>query len=135
MTTLTVFAQNMNQLAAAVQQNIPKMMRGVAEAVVDSVANSTPQLTGQAAGNWKTTVGSPSSAWDQGPNSPSTSLADAAAALSTLREGQVIYISNNVPYIVDLNQGSSAKAPAGFVEMSVMSGVHVAGNFNLLVRP
>ena len=32
---------------------------------------------------------------------------------------QPTFITNNVDYIVDLNEGSSAKAPAGFVQSSI----------------
>ena len=36
---------------------------------------------------------------------------------------QTVYISNNVAYIGRLNAGSSAQAPAGFVEEAVSTGV------------
>jgi hypothetical protein len=39
-----------------------------------------------------------------------------------LRQGAV-FVTNNVPYILRLNAGSSAQAPAGFVDKAVATGV------------
>jgi hypothetical protein len=134
MTTLNIFAQQMNALANAIQRNAPILQREVSQAVVDYVATSTPVLTGQASGNWKTAIGTPDTSWDPGASSPQHSIAEAHATLRGLAIGQTVYITNNVPYIVDLNQGSSSKAPAGFVEASVVNALHITANFNLLIR-
>lgn len=134
MTTLTIFAQNMRALAGNIERNSIELQRRVAVQVVDLVANATPVLTGQASGNWKTTVGAVNTAWDQGPNSPTTSIANAVAALGGLQIGQRINITNNVPYIIDLNNGSSQKAPAAFVESSIIIAMRQVGTFNLLIR-
>ena len=34
-----------------------------------------------------------------------------------------IFITNNVPYIGDLDAGTSAQAPSGFVRQSILSGI------------
>jgi hypothetical protein len=39
-----------------------------------------------------------------------------------------IYIQNNVPYAVRLNEGHSTQAPANFVETAVMAGRNVGRN-------
>lgn len=134
MTTLSIFAQEMDKLAGIVETNVVKLHRAVAEEVVEFVANATPVKTGQAAGNWQTTINTPSSSWTAGNSSAAEAIAQAREALTSLAIGQTVYISNNVPYIVELNQGSSAQAPAGFVELSTLSAMNVAGNFNLLVK-
>lgn len=38
-----------------------------------------------------------------------------------------IYIVNNVPYIIDLNDGSSRKAPAAFVQSAIESTITEVG--------
>ena len=43
-------------------------------------------------------------------------LAQGRAALSDLKPGQAAFITNNVPYIEQLNNGSSKQSPGGFLE-------------------
>lgn len=135
MTTLQIFAQQMNALASRVQQRVPVLTREVAQHIVEDVALQTPFLSGQAAANWKTSVGSPDNSWDPGPNANAGqhSVDEAKAALVALGMGQTVYITNNVPYIVDLNSGSSVKAPAGFVETAIVNALQRTANFNLLI--
>ena len=133
--SLTIFANEMRNIAAALTQNIPAMQREVAVNVVDFVANATPVDTGQASGNWKTTIGVPTSAWDQGGSSgPGKSMADVRNALRTLSIGQTVCIANNVPYIVKLNNGYSAQAPSLFVELATANALAQLGRYNLLIR-
>jgi len=135
MDNLTVFAKEINQLARTIQTNVVTLHRQVSVDVVDYVAQATPIDTGQASGNWKTTINSPSSVWDQGPSGgPSVSMAAVRAALATLGEGQTVHIVNNVPYIGNLNDGTSTQAPHNFVEIAAMSALNKSANFNLLIR-
>jgi hypothetical protein len=132
MTTLTIFAKDMRAISGNVQRKMIELQRTVAIRVVENVATATPVLTGQAAGNWKTEVNGFASNWDMGPNSPTTSIANAVSALGGLRNNQVINITNNVPYIIELNNGSSAKAPAAYVETAVLNALTIMNRFNLL---
>lgn len=136
MTTLKIFAQQMNQLAATVQQRVPLLTKAVAEHVVEGVARDNPVLTGQSSANWKTSIGAPDTSWDEGDNPAAGqhSVDEAKKALIALAIGQTVYISNNVPYIVELNQGSSTQAPAGFVETAIVNALHGTANFNLLIK-
>jgi hypothetical protein len=36
-----------------------------------------------------------------------------------------VFITNNVPYIIQLNMGSSSQAPAGFVQAAIVRAIHV----------
>jgi ABC-type sugar transport system substrate-binding protein len=136
MASLQIFAQQMNALAATVSQRVPQLTKEVAQHIVEDVARENPVLTGQSAANWKTAIGAPDTSWDQGPNPQAGqhSIDSAKAALVSLAMGQTVYITNNVPYIVDLNSGSSAKAPAGFVETAIVDALHRTANFNLLIK-
>lgn len=135
MSTLRVFAENMNSLGLLVERNAIRLHRRVAEEVVDHVANGTPIDTGRASGNWITNIGAPSQNFDDSETGgPQTSMQDVRAKLASLAMGQVVHITNNTPYIVPLNQGTSQQAPAAFVETAAVSALNVIGNFNLLVR-
>ena len=47
-------------------------------------------------------------------------------ALASYRlEGGNIFISNNVPYILALNDGTSRQSPAGFVQNAIQKAVRV----------
>ena len=56
--------------------------------------------------------------------------ATAALLRYRLRRGS-LFISNNVPYILALNEGSSDQAPAGFVQDSIQAGIRSVTNETL----
>jgi hypothetical protein len=72
---------------------------------------TTPVDTGNARANWVPSVGSPAPNGDR--------KAGAAAVLAYQLEQGPLFVSNGVPYITYLNNGSSKKAPALFVEAAV----------------
>lgn len=132
MSTINIFAKEMDDIALEVERNTLKITRRVSLDVVQYLAYTTPQLSGQASGNWKTTVGSPASDWDEGPSNPNVSISAARAALATLGKDQEVYIANNVPYIERLNEGYSGKAPVGFVEAAELVGLDSIERLKLL---
>ncbi len=109
--------------------------RVVTKIALDVVANlveTTPVDTGWARGNWVPSIGTPFIA-DLGSVTPTVANANAASSRQAtasvsvatgyrLRRGSV-FVSNNVPYITELNDGSSAKAPAGFVQLAIAKAV------------
>ncbi len=91
----------------------------------------TPVDTGWARANWvpgiatpfQGTVGTRQEAKQSGANEAvAQSGLGTVAATYTLEKGSV-FISNNVPYIGELNAGTSDKAPAGFVERAAIEAV------------
>jgi len=134
MASLTVFANEINQLARTITKNDLALVKEVTQEVVNFVATATPVLTGQASGNWKTRIGAPDLTSDLGASTPGVSIQNMQAALIGLRTGQQVHITNNLPYITLLNQGSSSKAPSMFVEMSIMVALNTIGRYNLLVK-
>lgn len=92
----------------------------------------TPVDTGWARSNWVAAIGK-SVVEDLSATEPSTQAAGAAgqrqaaslagvASSYSLRQG-VVFISNNVSYITDLNDGSSQQQPAGFVQRAIAKAV------------
>lgn len=93
-----------------------------------NLVKDTPRDTSWAANNWLPAIGSPARQVVGSPESPTLGASTSAGTLATValtyefRQGPV-YISNNVPYIRKLNEGSSKQAPAGFVELGVQRAV------------
>lgn len=80
---------------------------------------STPVDTGRARWGWFVTVGVPST---EIPPEGQYSIPDVASRTNiTVSADSTSYITNNVPYIVELNDGSSKQQPARFVERSAAS--------------
>lgn len=120
-------------------------LEGLAERVVkkitlDATSNfieDTPRDTGWAASNWVPQIGQPYTVNLRGvtgedtiraaiPGSTAKQNAGMAQVATgyTLEQGAV-FVSNNVPYIMKLNDGSSKKAPAGFIQAGIERAVTV----------
>lgn len=102
--------------------------------VLDATANlieDTPRDTGWARNNWVPEIG-------PGPDDPAGDRDNAGAARVAQQKGiasvavgyklgmGIVTITNNVPYIVMLNEGTSQQAPAGFVQAALFRAVHGA---------
>lgn len=142
-TDIKGFIKVIRNLAEKIEKNAEKTGKQTALAVDQVVVLGTPVDTGTARSNWRVSIG-PGSGAVHPPYSPGKGLgigetANATAALdqgrSTINRfalGQEIYISNNLPYIKKLNEGSSLQAPEGFVEDAVQSGVKIVKKARLL---
>lgn len=85
------------------------------------VAMKTPILTGRASASWNASVGTPNfTPKPEGYHNPGGAPFDGSVSLGGLRLGGTTHVSNGVGYIGSLNMGSSLKAPAGFVEATVV---------------
>ncbi|WP_307887243.1 hypothetical protein [Brucella abortus] len=98
--------------------------------IVANLVEDTPVDTGWARANWVPAIGTsmdtPASARpDQSmvPGAVARQQAGQASLLGyRLAQGSV-FISNNVPYIMRLNDGSSQQAPRGFVQAAIARGI------------
>lgn len=105
--------------------------RIVRQIVVNSVATLrevTPRDTSWARANWVPNIGAPrtdplgSYPGRGGHAGPQLQEQDTLATRVLLQyrlNMGAVYISNNVPYIGRLNEGSSGQAPAGFVQSAI----------------
>jgi hypothetical protein len=76
----------------------------------------TPVDTGHARANWVPSVGDPFSSVVEA----DTAYASGAADVLSYQLGDgAAWVSNNVPYILALNDGWSKQQPAGFVERAI----------------
>jgi len=92
---------------------------------------ATPVDTGRARGNWLVGLNFPVEAEaeseDRGGGS---TIAAGNADIARARAVDDIWLSNNLPYITKLNEGSSFQAPVGFVEDvvdAVRDWLHIEG--------
>jgi hypothetical protein len=90
---------------------------GVTLAVDSELVNTTPVDTGRARSNWLPSLNRPDGRQVGVGQKPDTRNAIARYKLS-----DTIFITNNLPYITKLNEGSSQQAPAGFVDAAILRG-------------
>lgn len=144
MPSLREFSKRITLRGGLVATRADRLTRQVALAADQAVVVGTPVDTGRARSNWIAQIGSraPSAIEPYAPGElGSTKAQNTQAALDQAEgvirgymggKGLAIYISNNVPYIQKLNDGSSAQAPANFVETAVMQAVAVISRGKLL---
>lgn len=103
---------------------IEKAMKMAIVECLRQLTISTPVDTGRARWGWFVTVGSPST---EIPPEGQYSIPDVTSRANVSVSADVTaYITNNVPYIVVLNGGSSKQQPARFAERSAASGQKAA---------
>jgi len=129
--SLARFQKRMVIRAKVLPGNAAKLQRKVALAIDQNIVLATPVDTGRARSNWIVKSGAPSTslgdAYIEGEEG-STAGANANAALAQARAAILlhrvgpIHITNNLPYIAVLNDGSSDQAPKNFVENGVRTG-------------
>ena len=126
---------NRKQVTAIVRSLERFTERLIVKITLDVTANlveTTPVDTGWARANWVPSVGTPVVKNLKG----AERIVSAAAAEQAAGQAQAIgyklargrvFVSNNVPYILRLNDGYSQQAPSGFVQMAIRKAVTQAG--------
>lgn len=122
-----------SQVTAVLNQLERFAERAIRKITLDITANlieSTPVDTGWARANWipsltrpvQDTAGTRRQA-ESGSVSSGRQTAGQAEILSYRLSRGRVFITNNVPYILELNDGSSRQAPSGFIEAAVQKAV------------
>jgi len=91
------------------------------------VEGGTPVATGWARANWIANVATPRTDTVGSPENTTAAEAEQAASTGSVLAYKLasgpVYISNNVPYIIRLNEGSSKQAAPGFVQAAIQLAV------------
>lgn len=106
-----------------------KLHRALALDLFGRLIRTTPVDTGRARANWQVSNGQPPAGEIEFEGGASRE-ANGALALNTAQQRETpeilaakapgrTWIANNLPYIERLNDGWSAQAPAGFVELAI----------------
>lgn len=135
MATPKQFARNMGNLATRVARNADRVVRKAALAADQAVVLQTPVDTGRARANWIASLDAPAiGTVDAEDKTGQSSIVKAAGTIADYdgdRNAEV-HLTNNLPYILPLNEGSSAQAPADFVRRALKAAVFAVEGAELL---
>ncbi|MFG0466594.1 hypothetical protein ACF8LF_18460 [Pseudomonas putida] len=107
------FSSDIRRFSVKTDASHNKIVRAATIELFSGVIKSTPVDTGAARGAWATTVGKPS---DGVEDRLGADVAIAEVVANTPPgAGQETYLSNALPYIEELENGSSQQARAGMV--------------------
>ena len=110
------FESQLNAFVSGTEKKVERTVRAVKLELFRSVILDTPVDTGRARGNWQATLNSPATEEIEN-ESMSVALAGVAANLGKIND--VSFLANNLPYIEELEDGSSKQAPAGMVRRNM----------------
>lgn len=122
---MTEFAARFLALSLIVFGNASKRVRAAALKADEVAVLATPVDTGRARANWVVSLGSPSQAQGNrqpGVNPAQVALSQGAQTIEQWAPGKgSIFISNGVPYAVELDRGSSRQAPEGMTAQAIQA--------------
>lgn len=107
------------------------VVRKVALDVFGRVILRTPVDTGRARANWQTTIGAPAGEELDTVNKIPVGVPGGSADLERAliidqhKGDESIFLTNNLPYIEVLENGSSGQSPAGMVKVTLAEYPHI----------
>jgi hypothetical protein len=129
------FSKNIGDLATSVVRNADKTVRKAALAIDQAVVLQTPVDTGRARANWIASLNEASdSTVEAGDKTGQGSIVKAAGVIAQYNgdRDSSVHLTNNLPYIQKLNEGSSVQAPMDFVRKAAMAGAKAVQGAELL---
>lgn len=136
------FAKQMRERAERLPQAVNEVKKDVASAVVKTLVEVTPVDTSAALSNYQIGINAPARATlpprvagKRGSTAAASSdqtIAAAETEIGTALPGDEIYISNNIDYIQDLDDGTSPQAPSGMKDIALAAGREVLEGAKLL---
>ena len=114
------FADDIKRFSAKTSKAHDEITRGTTIALFNAVIQDTPVLEGRLRGDWQTTVGQPASGENGRIDTVGTASMAEVTANTPHGAGQETYLTNNMPYAEEIENGSSKqKAPQGMVHRNV----------------
>lgn len=107
---IDAFAKKVGLAAQTVQKRVAFDLFG-------RIIRKTPVDTGRARASWTISAGQPDRSVQ--PDGQQTYPAPQPVGALAVQPGQAIYITNNLPYVGELERGHSKQAPAGMVALSI----------------
>lgn len=139
MADLNDLSKTMRRLQRQVVAESERGVKEAAKAVVNHLVYNTAVDTSKAISNWQAKIGSATSGtrdaiFKGSAGSTRQESADAARTraegiIDGFKSGQTIHITNNLPYIEGLNNGTISQQASGFVEGAIVMGKQAANNF------
>lgn len=114
------FVLDLTKFVEKAKGNADLVVRKAAADIAKRVIERTPVDTGRARGNWMAAVGkySPDLTGSLDKDGAAT-VANVTATLDKITAGTVVYLTNTLPYILELENGSSKQAPSGMVQATL----------------
>jgi len=113
------FAADVAKFETKTLKKMDLAVRKVALELFSKVILRSPVDTGRFRGNWQVSVGSiPSGTLELDDKSGTATVSKAAAAAAGVKAGDIIYLANNLPYAMRLEEGYSDQAPGGMVALT-----------------
>lgn len=116
-----MFALDLKKFGKVTREQAKVIFQKITIDLDTRVVLGTPVDEGRARGNWYPSLSQPSSARDDKVRDKSGSKAIAAITATALGAdlGETIWLTNNLPYILPLENGHSGQAPEGMVDLNL----------------
>ena len=125
---VTIFKREKDKAVVETIEEYGKDMRRV-------LATLTPKDTGRAAASWNVSLHQPDTEiQSKSYNNPGGAVNDGNVNLDGIKAGDILFVTNAIPYIRRLNAGWSRQAPAGFVQQAIAIAGDRAGGVARRVR-
>jgi len=145
MAGLDDLSKRLREHGETISVNLNKKTKSVARAIDTLLVKAMPVDVGRARSAVVVTVGEPSFVETTQAYVPGTkgstsgantqaAIDQAESALATRQLGEEIHININIPYIDDLNRGSSPQASPGFIQQAIADGVSTESGISVLEK-
>lgn len=134
-----------NGLPDRIEKAANRLAVDTTKAIGRDLVEHTPVDVTTAVSNWQVRLNSaasfelpaivPGERGSTASQSRAEALAHQERFLAMKDPGEVIFLSNLTPYIIDLNNGSSRQEPAGFVQRGILVGELFLGRATLRLYP
>lgn len=115
------FAIDLKQFGKVTRRQASVIFRKIALELDSRIVLGTPVDTGRARGNWFPSINAPSSKVDLEAQDKSGTQALGAlnSTVGGAQLGATVWMTNNLPYILPLENGHSRQAPEGMVDINL----------------
>lgn len=115
------FAIDLKKFGKVTREQARMIFQKIALDLDSRIVLGTPVDTGRARGNWFPSLNSPSTAVDLSATDKSGAVAQGrlSGVIAGAKLGDTIWQTNNLPYILPLENGHSGQAPEGMVDINL----------------
>lgn len=107
-------------LIARIRQRSDQLVRAIALEMLGRLIRRTPVDTGRARANWNVALSQINRDIDAGRSRKDVESNKAAgmSVIARMKAGNILYLTNSLPYIPRLEEGSSKQAPSGMAKIT-----------------
>jgi hypothetical protein len=114
------FTINMAKFNVQTLEQADMIRRKIILEVLRGVVKRTPVDSGRARGNWQASISKPiSREVDRKDKTGSSTVSEESGTVQSSSPDDTLYLTNNVPYILILEDGRSNQAPNGMLKVTL----------------